>query len=93
VEVVPFKTSLTEALGSFALVNSRALVLSPLFNENEIEELRKLFNILPEKTIVSTVNMGSPIVRGGAVANDYALLVGNKTSGVELARMHNVLIR
>lgn len=93
VEVIPFQTSFTEALGSFALVNSKGIALSPLFSESEIEELRKIFGISKERTIISTINMGNPIIRSGAVANDSAILVGNKTSGIELARIHGALIK
>ncbi len=92
VEVIPFRTNLTEALGSYALVNAHGLVVSPLFNSEEIEELRKIFGIPKENTIISTINMGNPIVRSGAVANDTALLVGNRTSGIEIARIYNALI-
>ena len=92
VEVISFETDLTLALGSYVLVNSNGLVVSPLFNENEIEELRRIFLIPRERTIISTINMGNPILRSGATANDTSLLVGNRTSGVELARIYNILI-
>lgn len=93
VEVVPFETNLTEALGSYALVNTHGFVASPLFSEEEIEELRRIFGIPRAQTIISTVNMGNPIVRSGAVANDYSLLVGNRSSGIEIARIYNALVR
>ena len=93
VEVVPFETEITDAIASYAVVNSRGIVVSPLFSEDEIEELRKIFGVPRERVVVSTINMGNPIIRSGCVANDHGVLVGNKTSGIELARIFNALIK
>ena len=93
VEAIPFSTRLTDAIASYILVNSRGIVFSPLFTHDEIDNIREIFGFPKSRTIISTINMGLPIIRGGAVANDHGLLVGNRTTGIELARIFNVLIK
>ncbi len=92
VEVIPFETELTNAIASYIIANSRGLVVSPLFRDEEIDRLRELLGIPSKNVVVSTVNMGNPIVRSGCVANDYGIVVGCRTSGVELAQMFGALI-
>ena len=92
VEVIPFNTDLTEAIASYAVLNSRGLIVSPLFNTDEIEAMRKALKIPKEHTIISTVNMGNPIVGSGCIANDYGVIVGSRTTGIELARIYLSLI-
>ena len=92
VEIVPFGSKVTEALASYIIANSRGIVFSPLFSEEEIEEMRNILGFSRDRTIVGTINMGNPIVRSGCAANDYGVVVGNRTTGIELARIFNTLI-
>jgi len=92
VEIIPFSLEFTNAIASYAIVNSKGLVVSPLFNQEEIEKLREALKIPRDRVVIATINMGNPIVRSGCIANDKGVLVGNRTTGVELARIYNALI-
>ncbi len=92
VEVIPFGLEFTDAIASYAVVNSRGLAVSPLFSQDEIEKLREFLGIPKDRVVISTINMGNPIVRSGCIANNRGILVGNRTTGVELARLYNALI-
>lgn len=93
VEVIPYSTNLTDTIASYILANSRGIVLSPLFTSEDVDNIRKILGYPRTRTIISTVNTGLPIIRSGAAANDKGLLVGNKTTGIELARIFNTLIK
>jgi len=92
VEVIPIQSSVTNAIASYAVANSRGLVVSPLFPPEEIEQLREALGIPKTRVLVGTINTGNPIVRSGCVTNDYGVLVGNKTTGIELTRIYNTLL-
>ncbi len=92
IEICPVNIEFTDALASYIVVNSNGIVFSPLFKEEEIEEIRKFFGFSKSRAIVATINMGNPIVRSGCIANDKGLLVGNRTTGIELARIYNALL-
>lgn len=93
VEVIPYNINLTDAIASYILANSRGIVFSPLFTSEDVDNIREILGYPRTRTIISTVNTGLPIIRSGAVANDNGLLVGNKATGVELARIFNTLIK
>ena len=76
----------------YVFFNDRGLVASPLLSDEEIETIKTILGFPSSRVIISTINMGNPIIRSGLVANNKGILVGNKTSGVELARIYNTLL-
>jgi translation initiation factor 6 len=74
--------------GVCAIANQKGLVAHPLTTDAEVGELAKLFNIPVD---ISTVNCGFPYVRVGIAANSKGAVVGNATTGPEMARIESSL--
>jgi len=75
-------------VGSAIVVTNRGGLVHPDAGEEEIEELRRIFGVPVEP---GTVNFGVELVRTGLVANSYGALVGEDTSGPEIARIQTAL--
>ncbi|RLE73169.1 MAG: translation initiation factor IF-6 [Thermoprotei archaeon] len=87
VEVVVRTIGGSPLVGSIASISNRGLLVYPLVTDEELEELRKLFNITVD---VGTVNRGSIFLRAGLVVNSKGAIVGYETTGPELLRIHQV---
>ncbi|MDD1776161.1 MAG: hypothetical protein LUP94_02280, partial [Candidatus Methanomethylicus sp.] len=74
--------------GVSAVVNNKGLVCHPLTTDDEIAELRRIFNIPVD---VSTINCGFPYIRVGMTANSKGVVVGQETTGPEMARIESSL--
>lgn len=74
-------------VGSVAVVTNKGLLLSPLAEEDEIEELSDFFGV---KADVGTVNRGNIFLSSGIVVNSKGGIVGSETTGPELMRLHQV---
>ncbi|MDH7555959.1 MAG: translation initiation factor IF-6 [Candidatus Methanosuratincola sp.] len=74
--------------GVCAVSNKKGIVSHPLTSEAELNSLSKIFNIPVD---VSTVNCGSPYLRVGITANSYGAVVGQETTGPEMARIESSL--
>lgn len=74
--------------GVCAVVNGKGLVAHPMTADTEIKELGELFNIPVD---ISTVNCGFPYLRVGIAANSNGAVVGNATTGPEMARIESSL--
>ena len=92
VELIPIDIKVSDAIASFIFFNSKGIVASPLLSDEEIDKIKSVLGFPESRVIVSTINMGNPIIRSGLVANDHGVLVGNRTSGVELTRIYNTLL-
>lgn len=68
-------------VGTFAVLTNQGLLTTPNVTEVELNELIGLLNV---SAIAGTINNGSNAVGCGILANDYALVVGAKTTSVEL---------
>ncbi len=75
-------------VGSAIVVTNRGGLVHPDVGEEELEELRRIFGVPIEP---GTVNFGMELVRTGLVANSYGALVGEETSGPEIARIQTAL--
>ncbi|MGQ9760138.1 MAG: translation initiation factor IF-6 [Candidatus Methanomethylicaceae archaeon] len=74
--------------GVCAVANNRALLYHPQATEEETAKLEEIFNIPAH---VSTVNCGFPYLRVGMVANSYGVIVGDATTGPEMAHIESSL--
>ncbi len=74
--------------GVCAVINNRGLVAHPLTSEEEMARLGELFNIPID---VSTINCGFPYLRVGMTANSNGAVVGEETTGPEMARIESSL--
>jgi len=74
--------------GVCAVINNRGIVAHPLTSEEEMARLGELFNIPVD---VSTINCGFPYLRVGMTANSHGVIVGEATTGPEMARIESSL--
>lgn len=74
--------------GVCAVINNKGLVAHPLTSEEEMARLGELFNIPID---VSTINCGFPYLRIGMTANSNGAVVGQETTGPEMARIESSL--
>ena len=84
VEVVKRRIVSSELVGTVAVVTNKGMLVHPLANEDELSELSEIMGVPAN---VGTVNLGSPYVAIGLVANSYGALVGDMTTGPEIARI------
>jgi translation initiation factor 6 len=78
-----------EVTGACIVLTNKGFVTSPDVSEDELKELEKDLNLHGEAT---TVNMGSPYVSSGIVANSQGVLVGLETTTVEIVRIDQSLV-
>ncbi|MHA1338914.1 MAG: translation initiation factor IF-6 [Promethearchaeota archaeon] len=88
VEIMPLNYANSRFPGSAGVANNKGCCVHPLITE---EEASLLAEILKVEVDVSTVNMGDPFVRSGAVVNDFVGFFGRNCSGPEMMRLTNVL--
>jgi len=74
--------------GVCAAVNDKGVVAHPLTSEVELANLGKIFNMPVD---VSTINCGFPYLRVGMTANSKGVIVGEQTTGPEMARIESSL--
>ncbi len=82
-ELASFKT-----VGSIGLATNKGAIVHPLVEE---EKLKWMEEILRVEVDVGTVNRGIGFVRTGMIANSKGVLVGENTTGPELARIEDSL--
>ena len=88
VEVVRFRFEHQVLSGACLFITDKGGVIYPDATENEIEELK---NITGLHIQIATVNHGSPYVNSGIIANSHGFIVGDKTTGPEIARIDEAL--
>ncbi len=82
-ELAGYKT-----VGSAGAATNRGALLHPLATE---DNLRWIESILKVNVDVGTVNRGVGFIRTGLIANSKGVLVGDETTGPELARIEDAL--
>ncbi|MHA1589922.1 MAG: translation initiation factor IF-6 [Candidatus Njordarchaeales archaeon] len=89
VEVVSYKFSFV-TIGSVVGANNRGALAHPLMTD---DELRFISETLKVRVGKGTVNLGSPYIRSGMILNSFGFLVGLKTTGLEMHRAYEILLR
>lgn len=80
-----------ENVGVTATANSHGAVIHRDASEEEAEHVMEVLGL--EDIDIGTVNLGSPFIGSGAVANDSAILVGEDTSGPEIGRIDRTIVK
>ena len=70
------------------MATNKGLLVHPRISEEEIAVLEALFGLPVD---VGTVNLGSPLVGSGVLANSHGYFAGIGTSGPELGRIEDAL--
>jgi len=77
-----------KTVGMAAVATNKGLLVHPRISEAEIAVLEELFDLPVD---VGTVNLGSPLVGSGVLANSRGYFAGDETSGPELGRIEDAL--
>ncbi|MBM3228843.1 translation initiation factor IF-6 [Candidatus Parvarchaeota archaeon] len=88
VEVVQSDIAGMETVGCCVAATNKGFVAH---NESSEQELKFISSVLKVEGGVGTCNMGTPFPKLGIVANSTGALVGEATSGFELARIESSL--
>jgi len=84
VELIPMKILNYDAVGTLCVVTNKGFIVH---NDVDEETIRKLKQIFKVDGINATVNMGSPLVSLGVIANDKGCILGSETTGFEVQRI------
>ncbi len=85
---VPCKIHMKEKLiGAIGIATNKACVLGKEIEVNGISKALKV------GIAFSTANFGSPFLRASVIANSNGMIVGSKTTGVEIAQLSEALLR
>lgn len=77
-----------KTVGMAGSVTNKGLLVHPRITAEEIAVLERIFTLPID---VGTVNLGSPLVGSGLLANSKGYLAGFETSGPELGRIEDAL--
>lgn len=88
VEVVKTRIAGFSTVGANNILTNKGIVLNNRIEEEEKERIEKLVNLQGEQ---STANLGSLSIGLCTIANSKGLLLGELTTGFELARISNAL--
>ncbi len=88
VEVVRGSIANFKITGSVAVATNKGVLVHPSATPEEIEFMEKTMKVPAD---VGTVNQGTRLVGAGTVANSQGVLVGEKTTGPEMARIEESL--
>ena len=75
-------------VGSNGVATNLGVLVNPLAKERDLALLREVLKVQAD---VGTVNRGTPYVRTGMTANSKGAVVGDETTGPELARIIETL--
>lgn len=71
--------------GVCAAANNKGAVIHREASEDEAEQIKEALEL--KRLNIGTVNLGSPYIGSGVVANDELILTGENTSGPEIGRL------
>ena len=77
-----------KTVGMAGIATNKGLLVHPRVTEEEIAVLEELFGLSVD---VGTVNMGSPLVGSGLLANSQGYFAGSDTTGPEMGRIVDAL--
>jgi translation initiation factor 6 len=88
VEVVRGSIANFKITGSVAVATNKGVLVHPSATSEELEFMEKTMKVPAD---VGTVNQGTRLVGAGTVANSQGVMVGEKTTGPEMARIEESL--
>ena len=87
VEVVEISIAGLDIVGSLVAATNRGALVHPDASEEELDLVEDVLGVPAE---IGTVNRGVKLVGACIIANSNGVIVGNKTTGPELARIDQV---
>ena len=89
VETIQRKIANLSYVGSLGIVTNKGLLLYRDIEEDEFNELKEFFKV--KYADIGTANLGSPYVGSCVIANSNGVLVGEKTTPIEMERILEAL--
>jgi len=77
-------------VGSLMFGNTNGLLVHPLVSDDDLDWIEAYFSVPVD---VVTVNRGTPYPRPGIIGNSSGILIGSDTTGPELMRIFEVLLK
>lgn len=77
-----------DQVGSLIAMNKNGLAVAVDASDEEIAQLERFFGFDPEHILRTTINNGVKFVHSGIVVNDYGLVVGQQSTGVESSDLY-----
>jgi len=78
----------TEVPGSCLIHNTLGAVIHAFATEKQIKEVESLLGVSCTR---GTVNFGSPYVHAGVLANSNGMIIGDKSTGIEIENIYEAL--
>ncbi len=75
-------------VGSLAILNRSGCLASCEITKPESEQIRKLLKL---RAFPSSINQGNPYVKSGLILNDSDYVVGEQSTGIEIAELDSAL--
>lgn len=72
----------SDLVGSLAYITNYGGLFTPLANEDEVKELKRILNL--QEVGVGSVNKGSEFIASGIIGNSKGMLIGRETTGIEI---------
>lgn len=88
VPVVKMSLGKLPLVGTFGVMNNKGILVHPQMNENEIREISEMVKL---DAIASTINKGRNEIGSGIIANDFIVIVGRRSTNIELKVASKVL--
>jgi len=88
VEVYRGTISGLKTVGMAATVTNKGVLVHPRASKFELDRLDEIFSLHVD---IGTVNLGSPLVGSGLLANSKGYVVGRETTGHEMGRIEDAL--
>ena len=77
-----------KTVGMAATVTNKGVLVHPRASKFELDRLDEIFSLHVD---IGTVNLGSPLVGSGLLANSKGYVVGRETTGHEMGRIEDAL--
>jgi translation initiation factor 6 len=77
-----------KTVGMAACTTNKSVLVHPRVSKYEIDRLEEIFGLPVD---IGTVNLGTPLVGSGLLANSKGYVVGNETTGHEMGHIEQAL--
>lgn len=88
INVVQMEVGGVDVSGVAVVATNKGFLAHPNVNDEELKELEEIFGV---KGNTTTANFGDPFIGASIVANSNGVLVGDRTTPVELLKIEDIL--
>lgn len=88
VELIRMSVAGIVTVGSVLSLNNKGFAVHPEASDEEVDTIKRVTGLDGSRT---TINGGYPYIRSGIIYNDTIALVGDRTTGIEMAEIERAL--